>query len=706
MAALPTASRMLRIRGAATENEGDAIGVPAPPFERDRRPVISLIIAAVIPILLFGAWAAYRAAERERVAAHRSARDTVIRVVDQIEAELATQVQVAQALSFSEALEEPTLGGFYREAKRLIEARPLWHTIELTDPSGAQVLNLLRPFGAPLGPTADHKSFLKVVSTGRPVVGGIGPVGSVSGRRLVAIRVPVRRNDELRYVLTVALAPESVSQILREAGTPPDWIGVVLDGEGEVIARTVAEASRQARPASADAREAAARAPEGFYRGRTLEGTEVDTFYRALPNTSGWSVHLGAPTDVLNGPIRRALLLLGTGIAASLGLAGTLAGLLARDAAQRRREEQLLAAAVLERTEERASMAVEAANLGTWRWDFQRGLVSLSERCRELLDLRRRSRNIAESSRSAEEVFGAIHPDSRTAFQEAIKSCVHDREPLDLEFRTIGTNVPSRWLRVTGRARVAADEQIGVDGVMMDIQDRKSSEAERRRLLRRLADAQEQVQRRIARELHDQVGQSVTGLSMGLKSLERSFDTRRAHEAILDQISWLQQLASEIGREVHRAAADLRPAALDDLGLQKAVSAMGADWSRHYGMNIDLQLIGDEERLPSELETVAYRTIQEALTNVLKHANAKNIGIVLEHRSNELRIIIEDDGVGFDPDRILAELGNHEAHHRLGLSGIRERLALVGGTMTLESAPGSGTTLFVAVPVGSRNEEP
>jgi two-component system sensor histidine kinase UhpB len=231
--------------------------------------------------------------------------------------------------------------------------------------------------------------------------------------------------------------------------------------------------------------------------------------------------------------------------------------------------------------------------------------------------------------------------------------------------------------------------------VIADIEPRKRAEAAHQDLLRRLAQAQEDEQRRIARELHDQVGQTVTGLSLGLKGLEDLLVRDRCPSEARDQVRWLQNLAGEIGRDIHRTASDLRPSALDDLGLANALAALGADWTARYGLRVDVQVFGLSERLPLEVETAVFRIAQEALTNALKHARATNVSIVLERRADRLSVVIEDDGVGFDPKA--CESSTETRPRRLGLSSIRERLSLINGILRIEAAPGSGTTLFIDV---------
>jgi signal transduction histidine kinase len=673
--------------------------------ERTGPRLLSLILAAAIPVLFFGGWVAYILADQDRIAARQAAAATVQHVAERVASEIATQLEVAAALAASTALDRPDLLAFYTEAQRLKTTRPRWHTIELTDPAGTQVLNLLRPLDTPLGPTADRDSFERVVRTHRPAVGGIGPVGTISGRQLVALRVPVLRDGRLRYVLSVALAPEGVSAILHDAGAPEGWIGVVADAQGRIIARTIAEAREQGRPASPAVHQALARAPAGFYRGPTLEGIEVDTFYRTLPHTAGWSVHFGIPSEKLDAPVRRSVYLMVGGGLVSLALAAGLAAWTARDLAQRRREEQARSALVLQVSEERGAVAVEAADLGTWQWDIQRGEVVGSRRCWALLGRPRASADDTGTAWRPRAVLRAVHPDDRTTLLQAIGRCLRADVPLDLEFRFLWPDGSTRWVRATGRAqRRGSGSPALLHGVIADVEPRRRARAERIHLLRRLAQGQEDERRRIARELHDQVGQTVTGLSLGLKGLERTLEGERLPVAIHDQLRWLQGLTTAIGHDIHRAASDLRPTALDDLGLHKALIACASAWSERSAVAIDVQFLGGDDRLPGEIETVVYRAVQEALTNVLKHAAARSVSIVLERQAGQLRVIIEDDGQGFDPEamqEVQRTEGSHEVRRGLGLSGLRERLALVGGTMALESAPGSGTTLFLQIPVAA-----
>jgi signal transduction histidine kinase len=226
-----------------------------------------------------------------------------------------------------------------------------------------------------------------------------------------------------------------------------------------------------------------------------------------------------------------------------------------------------------------------------------------------------------------------------------------------------------------------------------EIKTREEAEADRRGLLQRLGTAQEDERRRIARDLHDQMGQLLTALGLGLKALEgASPDPSPARPHLVR----LRELTNQIGREVHHIALELRPTALDDLGLQAALANYAEVWSKRSGVEIDFQAAGlGTGRLPEPAETALYRVVQEALTNVLRHAGARRVGLVLQRFPGQAMAVVEDDGVGFDAESVTATARDGG---RLGLLGMRERLALVGGTLTVESATGRGTTVIARVP--------
>jgi signal transduction histidine kinase len=199
--------------------------------------------------------------------------------------------------------------------------------------------------------------------------------------------------------------------------------------------------------------------------------------------------------------------------------------------------------------------------------------------------------------------------------------------------------------------------------------------------------------------LHDQMGQNLTALNVGLKSLL----DRQSRSGLGSQVQRLQELATQTARDLHRVAVELRPAALDDLGLVKAIRALADSWSTRCGIDVDFEAGQYEPAgVSSEIETIVYRIIQEALNNVAKHSGATRVAIVLRRTAEHVHAIIEDNGRGFDA-RAQSQSGNGSG--RLGLLGIQERLGLVGGSLNIESAPESGATLIVRIPIPVAHEK-
>ncbi len=204
--------------------------------------------------------------------------------------------------------------------------------------------------------------------------------------------------------------------------------------------------------------------------------------------------------------------------------------------------------------------------------------------------------------------------------------------------------------------------------------------------LRRVVEAQELERRRLARELHDETGQALTSILLGVKAIRASSTTADAERAESD----VRALIVQALQDVRALAVELRPTALDDFGLVAALERLAETFQARSGLETLVQANIDG-RLPPEIETVLYRVVQEALTNVIKHAGAEHVSIVLRSRDGSVAVTIDDDGRGFVQTDVRDEA--------LGLLGMRERLALVGGMLEVESSPDSGTTIAAQVPV-------
>jgi signal transduction histidine kinase len=217
--------------------------------------------------------------------------------------------------------------------------------------------------------------------------------------------------------------------------------------------------------------------------------------------------------------------------------------------------------------------------------------------------------------------------------------------------------------------------------VAVDLSQRVARDA-----LRRVVSGQELERRRLARELHDETGQALTSILLGLRSVEEA-DSDEGRRLALGE---LRGLVTTTLQDVRRLAVELRPKALDDFGLVPALERLTDGLAEATGMSVELEAALGETRLPAEIETALYRIVQEALTNVVKHAQARHVSIVVTRRASSVATVIEDDGKGFVP---------FEDSEGLGVVGMRERVALLDGTLQIESGAGGGTTIAVEVPL-------
>jgi PAS domain S-box-containing protein len=390
--------------------------------------------------------------------------------------------------------------------------------------------------------------------------------------------------------------------------------------------------------------------------------------------------------------------------------------------------EQRATEAAVREGRERLRLALTAARMGIWTWEVASDTHTRDENLNRLLGL-----EPVESRHRLDEFLHHVHPDDRAAVTDAFSESVERGRALNLEFRIVRPDGEVRWLRDQGdifggpgggtqhmagacvdvtdlkeveealrRARDELEDRVtertaelarANEALRAEVAERRRAEAARTELLRRLVTAQEDERRRVSRELHDGLGQELTALILGLKALEQAVPQDTPGRGRLREV---EAVVGRIGREAHDLAVELRPTALDDFGLGPALATYVARWSERTGVAAEFQSPGlDGDRLPPEVETTVYRVVQEALNNVAKHAEARRVSVILERRQDGVTALIEDDGRGFDPERA----GSGQGRRALGLLGMRERVALVGGTLLVESEDGGGATLRASIPL-------
>ncbi|HZP47046.1 MAG TPA: PAS domain-containing protein [Vicinamibacterales bacterium] len=340
----------------------------------------------------------------------------------------------------------------------------------------------------------------------------------------------------------------------------------------------------------------------------------------------------------------------------------------------------------LRESEERLRLAFDGAQEGVWDWNLETNAVVYSTQWKQMLGY---TDDEIEPHISAWERL--VHPADRAIADAAADRVARGAPTYEAEFRL--RHKDGRYIEILSRAfpirRGPDGTVVRIVGTHFDLTERKRVEAERVRgeLLGRLVFAHEEERRRIARDMHDQFGEQLTALGLKVNSLKAACgDDRELQGAVAE----LEAIAQRLDADVDALVWQLRPTALDDLGLRVALENYVSNWSERTGIHGSLHASGAwESRLRGELETTVYRIAQEALNNVAKHASARRVDLLLERHRDGVVLIVEDDGVGFDPATV--------REGAFGLVGIRERAALVHGTIEIESTPGQGTTILLRV---------
>jgi len=240
--------------------------------------------------------------------------------------------------------------------------------------------------------------------------------------------------------------------------------------------------------------------------------------------------------------------------------------------------------------------------------------------------------------------------------------------------------------------------QVETERKIADLQQARLEESQQREIMRgelfrRVVAAQEAERQRIARDLHDETGQSLTAIGMGLRGLSTKLSAR--NKDAFNTLHKLETLTADSLKELQRLMTDLRPSHLDDLGLSAALRWYAARIQEHSSLHVRVDIYGEECDLDDAMKITVFRVIQESLNNIIKHAQATHVNIHLRYEPKHVRISVFDNGVGFDREQVRQKGTNRPS---LGLAGMEERAALLGGTVTIQSRPGYGTEVEVVIP--------
>lgn len=719
------------------------------PDERERRLALQIVAAVVVPLIkrdrLVAVFLVHSATPREwteeEIALIEETAERTWAAVEQVRAEAALRASEAKYRSLFESM-----GQGYAECElirddagnssdfRLVELNPAFERL-----TGVQVDDARGRLAHEVVPGIERSwldAFERVVRTEKPerIEGEVGPLArwyeahiyprganrftvlyeDITAHRLAASAL--RESEERQAFLlklSDALGPltdanevqTTASRILGEAlKADRVYFGEMREDAG--LAVVTSEYVRRGGPPIvgvyryADFRETVA----GMEKGTPYVMADSQRSVRLSAGTKAGYAHLGLAAFVTVPLLKAGKLVWALTVSSETPRAWTTPEVaLVRETAERAWDAALRAAteAALHETQHRLEDAVATARMAYWDRDATTGVTVASRSMEAVFGLAPGERFGGDDARLA-----LVHPDDRARYRETVEGARVRSEGWHAEFRIMRPRDGEvAWLEE--RATVTRDPLTGAlhtTGLVWDISDRKRADAaaelerrevERDALHREMAAAEEAERRRLARELHDQLGQHLAAFSLGLADARRRLSDGRSADARLTQ---LEELARLMTRDARYLALELRPPELDDVGLVDALQSYVEQWSMRYGVPVEMAVTGFEaDQSPSvEAASALYRIAQEGLTNIAKHAHATQVSVVLDRVDGEVRLIVEDNGRGFDVE---ATREQARRERRLGLAGMQERVALSRGSLTLESSPGAGTALFVRLPM-------
>jgi len=647
-------------------------------------------VALLIPTLVIAWWFANTWAASGQALIEQNLLQKAREISAFVDREAASNQNMLIALGSSQHLRDRNFEAFYRQASEV--ASQIDVQIVLRDLKfETQTVNTALPWGASLAvgaPAPLGETESKALQSGRPVLSNIF-WGALVEHYVAAVIVPVMVDNTPAYYLSVGIPAEHFSQLVKQTNPPAGAIVTVTDRNRVVVARSDRndEFVGKHLPSTTDDRETGI--SQGILKGANLEGNLFRWGYvRSEP--TGWNVSVGMDESVLQAQSNRlragfagagVVLLLATMIGA-YKLGGRFSdsfGALGIDRTPTREEFQVL---------------FEHAPNGVVVVDGRGHIALLNEQMQAMFGFARDELVGRPIEMLIPDRLRREHMNLRMAFATAPEARpmgagrdLFGRRRDGVEFPIEIGLKPIRT--ATGKFVMAT--VVDITRRQLAAQQLSGALAERDDLRRRFMQAQEDERLRLAHELHDQTGQSLTAIMMELKDIENWADAGER-----ERLRLLRGQLDQMGKVLHQVAWELRPASIDDLGLASSLANYVSEWSDQYAIDADFYC-GDAKlnELSDEIRTSIYRITQEALTNIAKHTpSATSVSVVIDRAEAVVRLTIEDNGAGFD----IATTEPVNGRGGLGLAGMRERISLVGGELQIESSPGSGTTIFARIP--------
>jgi PAS domain S-box-containing protein len=657
--------------------------------------LVTLVAAALVPALAFDGWLTMQAARSERTQLERNADDKVKEVMADIDHEIASSKATLIALASSQFLQTQDFERFHKQMTEV--ARQLGVQIVLRDvPNGRQLVNTIVKWGEEppqISPPESISSMREALESGKSSISNVFN-GTLTGRSLITVGISVARGGANAYYLQIAIPLDTFAAALSNAGLPGQWTVTLIDRGNTIIARSERHNEYVGTRVNFDFNDAGS--AEGVNVGLSREGEDTRWTWRRSAVT-GWIVSIGVPLSLLEAPQNSALvnyaMASGALLVLSLALTYVLSGYLPHS----------VGALGIDRTPTREEFRIlfESAPNGVLVVDEKRRIVLTNEKIDQKFGYGRGEltgqpvdilfpERFRDTSKAGANALVRLKPPATGDRSLYARQKEGGEFPIEILASPIAPRA-GRFEIVTiidSTARMQAAARLS------------AAVSERDDLRRRLMQAQEEERLRLARELHDETGQILTAALLELKGLEIQYN-----EAGRSRIRALRERMDQIGKSLDRIARELRPASINELGLNTALANYVSEWSQQFGIpadflrgsDIDLDTLSDEQR------TAIYRIVQEALTNIAKHAReATSVSVVVGRSGSTVQLTIEDNGIGFDTALLNGQSLNGalpaKGRRGLGVAGMRERLALIGGELEIESSVGVGTTVFARIP--------
>jgi PAS domain S-box-containing protein len=345
----------------------------------------------------------------------------------------------------------------------------------------------------------------------------------------------------------------------------------------------------------------------------------------------------------------------------------------------------------LRESEERLRLAVKAGRMYAFEWDTETDVILRSEQCAEILNW------IDDPTPDTGRQFiSRVHPDDREAYVATETGPTPDNPAYQTTYRMLRPDGGVVWLEENGQAFFDGQgRMLRIIGMVTDVTDRKRAEEALSSVSRRLIEAQEQERTRIARELHDDIGQRLALLTIELEQLRQVSPDLSAE--VCSRIAVLQQHTTEIASDVQSLSHELHSSRLEYLGIAVAMTTFCKEFSDQQNVEVDFAHDDVPRTLPQEISLCLFRVLQEALQNALKHSGVRHFDVELRYGSDEIHLTVRDSGSGF-------EIESAKGSRGLGLISMEERMKLLNGTFSIESRPKRGTTIHARVPLSSGSD--